>query len=79
MRTNRFNQDLRAVMDIIISDLRRAGFSAVPEGGTANPFTEAATDMHIYRPNLHPVLVRHHLAQPPHPGFTQRPTSAAFA
>ena len=44
--TNRYNQDLRAVMDIMVSDLRRAGYSGGPATNT-NIFTAAATDVRI--------------------------------
>jgi type II secretory pathway component PulJ len=36
---NRFNQDMRAVMDIMVSDLRRAGFAAAGPATGANAFT----------------------------------------
>lgn len=36
---NRFNQDMRSVMDIIVSDLRRAGFAAAGPATGANAFT----------------------------------------
>lgn len=40
---NRYNQDMRAVMDIMVADLRRAGYSAVGSGVGSNPFTERTT------------------------------------
>lgn len=36
---NRFNQDMRTVMDIMVSDLRRAGFAAAGPATGANAFT----------------------------------------
>lgn len=36
---NRFNQDMRTVMDIIVSDLRRAGYAAAGPATGANAFT----------------------------------------
>lgn len=43
---NQLNQDLRAVMDIMVNDIRRAGFWANATSG-ANPFTSATTDIAI--------------------------------
>lgn len=43
---NQLNQDLRAVMDIMVNDIRRAGYWSGATNG-ANPFTTAATDLQI--------------------------------
>lgn len=40
------NQDVRAVMDIIVNDMRRAGFWATATSG-ANPFSDTATVIQI--------------------------------
>ena len=40
------NQDLRAVMDIMVNDIRRAGFWAKANSGV-NPFTTATTDLSL--------------------------------
>jgi prepilin-type N-terminal cleavage/methylation domain-containing protein len=70
VRVNRFNQDLRAVMDIITSDLRRVGYSGVPGSGTL--FTEAATDMRIYGANRECILFSYDTTwrNPANPGVT---------
>lgn len=47
VRANRLNQDLRAVMDIMVSDIRRAGFFGNAAGGTVNPFTGTATNISV--------------------------------
>jgi type IV pilus assembly protein PilW len=47
---NRLNQDLRAVMDIIVADVRRAGYWGAAAAGGVNPFslrTGNATDIYI--------------------------------
>lgn len=44
--SNQLNQDLRAVMDIMVNDIRRASFWAGASSG-ANPFTNANTDIEI--------------------------------
>jgi type II secretory pathway component PulJ len=41
--SNQLNQDLRAVMDIMANDIRRAGFSAAGLPPAENPFTTATT------------------------------------
>lgn len=46
---NQLNQDMRAVMDIMVNDLRRAGFWSTAVTGT-NPFTAAATNIRITSP-----------------------------
>ena len=43
---NQLNQDLRAVMDIMVNDIRRAGYWD-GAGAGANPFTTATTDLQI--------------------------------
>lgn len=40
---NQVNQDLRATLDIIANDVRRAGFFANASQATANPFADATT------------------------------------
>lgn len=40
---NQLNQDMRAVMDIMVNDIRRSGYWGAPVSGAANPFTAAAT------------------------------------
>lgn len=50
MRANRLNQDLRAAMDILVADVRRAGHWGSAASGTANPFTSRtgnATDLFL--------------------------------
>ena len=49
IQTQRYQQDLRAVMDILVADLRRAGYSGASATG-ANLFTAAATDLRIVGP-----------------------------
>ena len=44
---NQLNQDLRASMDIIVNDLRRAGSWGAAAGGNANPFASATTSPRI--------------------------------
>lgn len=43
---NQLNQDLRAVMDIMVNDIRRAGYWD-GAGAGANPFTTVTTDLQI--------------------------------
>ncbi len=45
-RATQLNQDMRAVMDIMISEIRRAGYWENATKG-ANPFTAAATNLEI--------------------------------
>lgn len=47
IRANRFNQDLRDVMSVMVNDIRRAGFSADTSAGTANIFTAPTTTIAI--------------------------------
>jgi len=39
----RLNQDLRAVMDIMVNDIRRAGYWGTSASGSSNPFATATT------------------------------------
>jgi len=41
---NQLNQDMRAVMDIMVNDIRRAGFSGTSANSAANPFAAATTN-----------------------------------
>lgn len=43
VRLNRFNQDLRAVLDIVVSDLRRSGYNEGAGTSSANPFRNIGT------------------------------------
>jgi prepilin peptidase dependent protein B len=50
MNANRLNQDLRAVMDIMVADIRRAGYWGTAVSGSTNPFTvrtSPATDIYV--------------------------------
>jgi prepilin peptidase dependent protein B len=50
LNANRLNQDLRAVMDIMVADIRRAGYWGTAAAGTDNPFTVrggTATDIYV--------------------------------
>lgn len=47
LRANRFNQDVREIANIMSSDIRRAGYTAVNTVGTANIFTAAANNVVI--------------------------------
>lgn len=51
LNANRLNQDLRAVMDIMVADIRRAGYWGTAVSGSTNPFTTrsgtAITDIYI--------------------------------
>jgi prepilin peptidase dependent protein B len=50
MNANRLNQDLRAVMDIMVADIRRAGYWGTAVSGSTNPFTvrtSPATDIFV--------------------------------
>ena len=50
MNANRLNQDLRAVMDIMVADIRRAGYWGTAASGATNPFTvrgNPATDIYV--------------------------------
>ena len=40
---NQLNQDMRAVMDIMVNDIRRAGFSGASANSAANPFATPTT------------------------------------
>lgn len=42
-QVNQLSQEMRAVMDIMVNDIRRAGYWGAPAVGVKNPFTEAAT------------------------------------
>lgn len=44
-RSNRLTQDLRAVLGIMMDDVRRAGHMADPTALATNPFTVAGTDL----------------------------------
>lgn len=39
-RANRLNQDLRSVLNIVMADIRRAGYWATTNNNTPNPFTD---------------------------------------
>lgn len=50
LNANRLNQDIRAVMDIMVSDIRRGGYWGTANGLSANPFTTrtgTATDTYL--------------------------------
>lgn len=47
IRASRFNQDLREVMNVMVNDIRRAGFSGNNGAGVANVFTGATTNLSI--------------------------------
>lgn len=50
LNANRLNQDLRAVMDIMVADIRRAGYWGTAASGSTNPFTVrggTATDIYV--------------------------------
>lgn len=50
LNANRLNQDLRAVMDIMVADIRRAGYWGTAASGSNNPFTvrtSPATDFYL--------------------------------
>lgn len=49
LRHVRLNQELRAIMDVMVRDIRRAGYWANADGVTANPFqpANAAVDVNI--------------------------------
>jgi type IV pilus assembly protein PilW len=42
--TIRLNQELRAVADLIVTDLRRAGYWSGASAGTTNPYSELVSD-----------------------------------
>lgn len=44
---NQLNQSLRGVMDIMVNDIRRAGYWGTPTEGLPNPFQQATTDMAV--------------------------------
>ena len=44
---NALNQDMRAVMDIMVNDIRRAGFRNSITGAGENPFTAATTNLAV--------------------------------
>lgn len=46
-RSNRLNQDLRAVLNVMMDDIRRAGHMSDPTALTSNPFTQATTDLAV--------------------------------
>ena len=46
---NQLNQDMRAVMDIMVNDIRRSGYWFSPVTGT-NPFTAGTTNIQITSP-----------------------------
>lgn len=41
LKMTRLNQELRGIMDIMVRDIRRAGYCGTPGGCAANPFTAA--------------------------------------
>jgi len=43
----RLNQEMRAVMDVMVSDIRRAGYWSGADGVSANPFTAAGEAMAV--------------------------------
>lgn len=51
LNANRLNQDMRAVMDIMVADIRRSGYWGTAAIATPNPFTVrgggSATDIYI--------------------------------
>lgn len=46
-RANRITQDLRAVLDVAMSDIRRAGYWTTPTSASPNPFTEAGSNLYV--------------------------------
>ncbi len=44
---NQLNQDMRAVMDIMVNDIRRAGHWGAAAKSAVNPFTQGATRLRI--------------------------------
>lgn len=49
IQANRLNQDMRAVMDIMVADIRRAGYWGSAAAGGTNPFTlRTGTPTDIY-------------------------------
>lgn len=71
VRLNRFNQDLRAVLDIIVSDLRRSGYNEGSGTSTANPFRAVgATDIVISGTSRECILFAYDTTwrNPPNPG-----------
>lgn len=47
LRANRFNQDVREIMNIMVNDIRRAGYWADAAAGTANPYMLDANNIRI--------------------------------
>lgn len=47
VRANRFNQDVREIVNIMASDIRRAGYTANVDPGTVNAFTLDANNLRI--------------------------------
>lgn len=47
LRANRFNQDVREIVNIMSADIRRAGYTAVNTVGTPNVFTATANNVVI--------------------------------
>lgn len=43
LRANRTNQDIREVMNLMVNDIRRAGYDASPVANTTNPFSVVGT------------------------------------
>ena len=61
---NRLNQDMRAIMDVMVADVRRAGFWVPGGGGERNAQRLHGANcgcryrpFHFDQPELHPVLV----------------------
>ncbi|MDY0013040.1 MAG: hypothetical protein RBS40_09140 [Rhodocyclaceae bacterium] len=46
LNANRLNQDLRAIMDIMVADIRRAGYWGTADTGN-NPFTGGTTNLAV--------------------------------
>jgi len=47
----RLNQELRVIMDVMVRDIRRAGYWSNADGLSANPFASPATDVSITNGN----------------------------
>jgi len=51
IQNGKLNDDLNAVMDIIVSDVQRAGYSNATPSKTGNPFMQAGTDISVSNGN----------------------------
>ena len=77
---NALNQDMRAVMDIMVNDIRRAGFRNSTTGAGDNPFTAATTNL-VVAPNcvLYSYAAIDNPLRPPLPAPpAPEPTNAGF-